>query len=134
MGLDNGIEIKNFKKDKLNEIPNFIQYTKYCREDTDVADVEIAYWRKCWGIRAAILDVLNSNEEYGIKIDREDIPKIIEVLIPFFSKEYWTKEANSIWEFEEYFNNMLSIMINLKWLYSYMEDNPNLEVVFYDSY
>lgn len=134
MGLDNGIEIRNFKKDKLNEIPNFIQYTKYYNKDADVADIEIAYWRKCWGVRAAILDALHSDEEYGIEIDREDIPKIIEALIPFFSKEYWNEEADSIWEFEEYFNNMLSIIINLKWLYSYMEDNPNLEVVFYDSY
>ena len=49
-------------------------------------------------------------------------------------KDKWEEDGDSIWEYEEYFDNMLNIMLNLKWLESYMALNSNIEVEFYDSY
>ena len=108
--------------------------------------VEVAYWRKCWGIRDAIVNKLHlpiESEDYKLnakfengdyKLNVEDIAAIIKILKPFFSEDYWNEYADSIWEFNEYFDNMLQIMINLKWLQMYMKINPDIEVVFYDSY
>ena len=130
MGLDNGITIRKVKKE---DIPYFVKYedmSEYEKEPT----FEIAYWRKCWGIRQAIADVLHSDAEYvDADIDREDIPALIEALVPFLGKDYWDENADSIWEYDEQVANTRKVLINLFWLYTYMADH-DVEVHFYDSY
>lgn len=127
MGLDSGITIR-----KINEkdIPDFIKYTKYSEE------IEIAYWRKCWNIRNKILDVLNPENEdkYSFAIDREDIPAITRVLKPFLAKDYWDNNNTSIWEYKDMIDNNIQVIINLIWLYIYMDDHDDIEIEFYDSY
>jgi hypothetical protein len=98
----------------------------------------IAYWRKCWGIRGAILYVLDpqnkKSDQARHPIELEDIPAIIRALKPFLSKDYWENEAESIWEYEEYFDNMYEILIKLEWLKQNWNNLQIKEVYFYDSY
>ena len=131
MGLDNGIMIRKMPENRIAEIPNFLNMEIYGNND-----VEIAYWRKCWGIRNDIINKLHLpiEGEGSFKLDKEDISAIIKILTKYFSREYWEENADSIWKYEEYFDNMLNIMLNLKWLESYMALNSNIEVEFYDSY
>lgn len=133
MGLDNGIRMRNVTKEQVMEIPDFIICEKYLDKETNTYDIELAYWRKCWGIRNAIINKLHMGGNYYYPIDREDIPAIIRILYPFLSKEYWDEESDSIWEFDEQIDTMIQIIINLKWLYSFMENN-NIKVEFYDSF
>lgn len=129
MGLDNGIVIKKIKKE---DIPSFIKYEEYYSGSEPV--FEIAYWRKCWGIRQVIANVLHSYGEYANEsINREDIPALVEALVPFLGKDYWDRNADSIWEYEEQVANTRKILINLLWLYIFME-NHDVKVEFYDSY
>ena len=67
-------------------------------------------------------------------IELEDIPAIIRALKPFLSKDYWEDEAESIWEYEEYFDNMYEILIKLEWLKQNWSNLQIKEVYFYDSY
>ena len=132
MGLDNGIIIKESDKIRkdLEKCPCFTW------DDIDGNEQQLAYWRKCWGIRDAILSVLrkdhNSCGEHEVEYD--DIKPILKALRPFLSKEYWDENADSIWEFDEQLDNMVNIYIRLTWLSDYMQTHKGLKVYFYDSY
>lgn len=133
MGLDNGIIIREPEtiREDLEKCPTF----KW--DDIDGKEYQhIAYWRKCWGIRDAILSVLrkdhNSCGEHVIEYD--DIRPIMRALKPFLGKDYWDENADSIWEFDEQVENMVDIYIRLAWLDDYMQKHKDLKVYFYDSY
>ena len=129
MGLDNGFVIQNVNRQM---VPNFVQLPF---PDDDSDGIEIAYWRKCWGVRSAILDALHAhNDDYHIEVKAEDIPAIVRALRPFFKAEYWEENADSIWTFDEAFDNMLNSIINLYWAKKYMEAYPDVTMYFYDSY
>ena len=125
MGLDNGIYVKRNKEQERAKLPN---------KDFFWGD-EVAYWRKCWGIRNAILNILGRNngmEDY--LISREQLKEIIAALKKFNKKAYWDAYADSIWSFEEFKEDRKRILRNLKWLYRYTYFHPEIEVYFYDSY
>lgn len=130
MGLDNGIVIKDIDKIDLI-IPKKIRNTYYLRG-------EVAYWRKCWGIREAILNVLNSTgaswEEWEFEVNREQLKNIIVEMKKFTKRKYWEQYADSIWEYDEFKYNQKRNIKALKWLYKCMGKNPEIEVYFYDSY
>ena len=132
MGLDNGIIIK--ESDKIRE--DLEKCPCFTWDDIDKDEQHFAYWRKCWGIRDAILSVLrkdhNSSGEHEVEYD--DIKPILKALRPFLSKEYWDENADSIWEFEEQLDDMVNIYIRLTWLSDYMQKHKDLKVYFYDSY
>lgn len=127
MGLDNGIILKC-----SDEVFKKIPY--YDTDEIGHEDKHLAYWRKCYGIRKAILNKLHGKDDGDTPIEAEDIPAIIRVLKPFLSKDYWEENADSIWEYEEYFDNLYKILIRLEWLKEYLKNNPNVECYFYDSY
>lgn len=130
MGLDNGIIARKVNK---KDIPTFVKdgYKDF-KEDA----MEVAYWRKCWGIREAMASVGHPIDDniYDFPIEREDIPAIVRELYKFLDKSYYEENADSIWEFDEIIDNLFQQIINLKWLEGYMEDHPDVEVEFYDSY
>ena len=133
LGLDNGFRISGVRNS--DDIPSFV----VCDDGTVYAngevEIELVYWRKCWGLRAAVLSTLHATkDEYEVPVDVEDIPAIIRAITPFFSKEYWDEEGESIWTFEEKFPYLIQDVINLKWLESYMKDHPEVKCYFYDSY
>ena len=129
MGLDNGIVVRNGK--------NKNKRIKDIWEGIDSgSDIEVAYWRKCWGIRDQILTVLNENLEGEGEyiLSALDLKYIIKLLKEFTNRSYWNQYADSIWEFDEFKHNQKSIIRNLKKVYRWMKQDPDLEVYFYDSY
>lgn len=119
MGLENLILIN-----KVEELPKFAQ-----------KDGVVVYWRKCWNLRDAVLDVIDPKRVYkeDRKIEAEDIPAIIRAIIPFLSKDHW-KNAQTIWEYEEMLDILLKDVENLIRLKVWMEEHPEAEVEFTDSY
>ena len=134
MGLDNGIVIKRKNNEELN-IPSLV---KVSDRFTD-GDIELVYWRKCWGIRDCILDILNiSREGEGNFIIEEakEVELIIKELYKFLDSKYWIKNGDSIWDYDDEFlvPKMVQDIINLKWLQELMENDKDIKVYFYDSY
>lgn len=130
MGLDNGIILK-VNPDTLS-VNKLIKLNKTY---SDNPDTEVCYWRKCWGIRNAIIEKFHFPTDCGeFKFDAEDIPVIIKILFDFYGKEEWEEKADSIWEWDEFKDNLRQQILNLTWLYDYMLANPDADVIFYDSY
>ena len=128
MGLDNGFICKNIKRD---EIPSYVRLPWDCRDE----DIEIAYFRKCWGIRGEIIRLLHvKDDEYKIPVEKEDIIPIVKILMKYLDREYYDENADSIWEYDEYKENIQHSIINFMWLRVYMETHPDVTCYFYDSY
>ncbi len=128
MGLDNGFRCKNINRD---DIPSFVKLPWDWRDD----DVELVYFRKCWGIRGDILRLLHAgDEDYESPVEEDDIIPIVKTLMKYLDKKYYEENANSIWEYEDYNDNIQHSIINLIWLKMYMESHPDVECYFYDSY
>lgn len=128
MGLDNGIILRDVNPKELvvNKLINLDNL-----EDTSA---EICYWRKCWGIRNAIVGKLHFNDNEESKLDAEDIPVIIKILFDFYGQTEWEEDADSIWEWDEFKDTLRQQIFNLMWLYDYMLEHSDAEVIFYDSY
>lgn len=128
MGLDNGFICKNIKRDEI------LSYVRLPWDGRD-EDVEIAYFRKCWGIRGEIIRLLHvKDDEYKIPVEKEDIIPIVKILMKYLDREYYDENADSIWEYDEYKENIQHSIINLMWLRVYMETHPDVTCYFYDSY
>lgn len=128
MGLDNGIILRDVNPKELvvNKLINLDNL-----EDTSA---EICYWRKCWGIRNAIVEKLHFNDNEESKLDVEDIPVIIKILFDFYGQTEWEENADSIWEWDEFKDTLRQQIFNLMWLYDYMLAHSDAEIIFYDSY
>lgn len=130
MGLDNGIILKVNPKNLLN-------INKLIKLDTtydEIPNTMICYWRKCWGIRDAIINKLHFSTNGGqFKLDAEDIPVIIKLLFTFYGEKEWS-DVDAIWEWEEFKDTLRQQILNLTWLYDYMLANPEAKVYFYDSF
>ena len=132
MGLDNGIRIKGIPEEELRKAP---YYDEHWGDYLNDGEIEPVYWRKCWGLRAVVLSVLHMDQdEYEKNIDPEDIPALIRRLKPFLSRDYWDENAESIWEYDEYFSTVYKNLIFLEWLKEYYKNHPYIKVYFYDSY
>ena len=130
MGLDNGFYAKGIKK-----LPRKIHDGWQGIETAD-GDIELAYWRKCWGIRTEILWTLGEKFPGGgtYLVSREKLKEVIEVLKKFTEKEYWENNADSIWEYDEFKDNQKQNIKQLRWIYTYMKWHPDVQLFFYDSY
>ena len=137
MGLDNGIILKLSEKKVPEDFPSTDSLDSYDfkRVEKD-GKLEVAYWRKCWGIRSVIMEVLHmkDSEEWEHPVEADDCPKLRRELTKFLKPNYWEENADSIWEYEDYFEHMLDIIFNLKWLESRLKTHPEESAYFYDSY
>ena len=133
IGLDNGIVVRKKDRSSKIELPSFVK-DRWDFSETD--QVEIAYWRKCWGIRDRILDVLGGENDTGhYNITQSQLLEIISKLKKFLHQDYWEDYAESIWEYDEFIENQVEILINLSWLSWFMiQEGNDIEVYFYDSY
>ena len=138
MGLDNGIILKLKEKTVPEDFPSMASLDKFDLENVmERGELEIAYWRKCWGIREAIMGVLHMKDDgttFEHSVDAEDCPALRRALIKFLKPDYWEENADSIWEYDEYYEHMLDIILNLKWLEKRLKDHPDETAYFYDSY
>lgn len=133
MGLDNGIYVKSNRREITRDIlPESLVYP------FDGNDVEIAYWRKCWGLRNNILNVLGTRfaeDNYESEIDTiEKVQDVMDVIYYFMDKEHWESEGDSIWKYENSIRGLRDDYMNLVIMIEFMKDNPDVYLVFYDSY
>jgi hypothetical protein len=133
MGLDNGIEVK--RKDNLPNCVLCFDNDEW-RKQRDY-DLEVAYWRKCWNVRAIIFSVIDSGEnDYVYNITREELVEIIHCLeddLHYFDflEGDW---GGCIWTWNEFRRIQKWNMKNLKKLAGMMKRHSEIEVIFYDSY
>ena len=131
MGLDNGLICKHIKRDDISSWVKLPWGWDKNREEQ-----ELIYFRKYWGIRGEILSKLHcmeDNDRYT-PVDAEDIIPIVKILMKYLDKEYYEDNAASIWEYEEAHEHIQQSIINLMWLKVYMEQYPEVECYFYDSW
>lgn len=135
MGLDNGIIMKRVPVETLSDLPDFFKYDIYYNEDKTI-DIDIAYWRKCWGIRDAFAEAMGTWGSQCVDFDfyRDDIPDLLDALQPFLEKDYWDACSQSIWEYDEMLETNQRIYQELEWLYDYLKDSPDVKMRFYDSW
>ena len=136
MGLDNGIYVKKNALTKSINLNDTFIGDSYNRDEID-----ITYWRKCWGLRNDIIDYLynkydiNENDIGTFKLDTDDINIIISIVSSWRNKKKWNNESNSIWTWKEIKDSLVQNLIDLTYLLVKMEDYPGgFEVYFYDSY
>lgn len=131
MGLDNSIEVKRTAfSTNLKELQPYALSWDKKKE----FDFEFAYWRKCWNVRAAILNCLEDPvDNYNEPLSVSDIDRIIEAL-KGFNKNNWEDMGSSIWTWQEQKPRLKEAIKNLKRLEELMIKYPELEVVFVDSY
>ena len=98
-------------------------------------EAEICYWRKCWGIRKDILDIVaddaypGNDGEFFLNI--EDIEKIIAIL-KTYNKRNWDT-LDTIWEWDEMKDTIKNQIKRLKELKKLMKKDT-IFPRFYDSY
>ena len=137
MGLDNGIYVKSNKRKVTRDmLPTGLVYPF----ENDLSDdVEILYWRKNWGLRADVLDTFGwsgmTDEVYSFEIDTpEQVMIFIEVIAKWLDEERGCDDARSIWTYREIRPVLIQNIINLSMIYTFMLDNPDIYLEFYDSY
>ena len=115
-------------------LPSIIKYPF----DTDYGDnVEIVYWRKNWGLRYGVLDILGKRfeDEYKYEIDKPStVHQIIVLIAAFLDPERWENEGQSIWSADEIRDTLVQDIINLAAIEVFMIENPDVYLEFYDSY
>ena len=67
-------------------------------------------------------------------VEAEDVLPIVKILMQYLDEKYYDENADSIWEYEDYKDNIQQSIINLLWLKMYMESHPEVTTYFYDSY
>ena len=59
---------------------------------------------------------------------------MIEIIVSWFDEDRWENEGGSIWTYDEARYNLRNWIINLSIIYGYMLENPDIYLVYYDSY
>lgn len=133
MGLDNGIILKVANKKDYEAAYNTFRHEDWYNEN----ECEVAYWRKCWGVRNAFLTAVENPKEndgeYPITLDNIDL--FIRLHKYFLTEKTWSKEANSIWDWDK--DTKIREAVNhrgLRDLKRWLRDHPDDEAYFYDSY
>ena len=129
MGLDNGFVLHGAD---VKTIPSFVPWREWT---SNAEEVEVIYWRKCWGLRANVISVLHCGTDGGyFDVEAEDIPAIVRGMYKFFDSRVWEEEGDSIWSFEQFMPNLIDSVMTLTWLESYLREHPEVKCQFYDSY
>ena len=137
IGLDNGICVKSNKQTIVrSDLPQGIEYP--FDKDYD-NEVEIAYWRKCWGLRNDIMNTFGwlttSPDKWKFEIDTPaQVINLIELIAKWLDRERWENESGSIWEYDYIKNILIENIINFALIYEYMTTHPDVYLEFYDSY
>ena len=136
MGLDNGIYVKSNKRKITREmLPSGIDYPMEYDYDNNV---EIVYWRKNHGLRRSMFETFNwhtDGDQWEFEIDTpEEVMQLIEMIAGWLDEERWENEGDSIWSYENIRHILVQNIVNLALIRAYMESNPDVYLVFYDSY
>ena len=58
----------------------------------------------------------------------------IELIAGWLNEERWEDEGSSIWSYKDIREVLIQNIINLSIIYTFMLDNPDIYLIFYDSY
>ena len=74
-------------------------------------------------------------EQNKFEIDNPmQILTVIEIIASFLNKETWEDEGNSIWSYEEIRPVLIQNIVNLAAIHTFMCENSDVYLEFYDSY
>ena len=140
MGLDNGVVVRSSKRPVIRDmLPKELIYP--FEKEYIAGEVEIIYWRKNWNLRNAILNsnAVNSisTNEYGFSIDTPaQVFELIKIIVSFMNKDTWEDDeyGSTIWDYDEILPILQRDIINLAIIASFMKHNPDIYLIFYDSY
>ena len=146
MGLDNGIVVRTKEQSKVF---SWVQEkTSGATEPIEVPgeygyEYDIAYWRKCYGIRSFILSVYRRNHpddktknKYSYNLTTDDIKEIQWFLHHCaISEQFYNDQVNSIWEYKDLRSTLEQQVRSLEILLQEMlKQNNDIKIIFYDSY
>lgn len=135
IGLDNGIEI--YSNNKIRYPKGVEPWNDWCEDywnNMDKYRLHLCYWRKCWNIRAELFSAVDcSDNGLYYRMDYDAVKRFYIALERLNHKRAW-ENSDSIWTWKEYRDHLDQDLLNLEWLLYLMKDNPDIEVVFYDSY
>ena len=145
MGLDNGIEVRAKTSAGRRYLDTFPKRFGIEGEyDEGYKTYEIAYWRKCWNVRHAILDIVTyrntkTDGDYRFYFDADVLEEIVERLKDFLNEDYWNNgEGSSIWSWTEAIVNIAQNIQRIRFILEDIECGEikaeDLEFSFYDSY
>lgn len=133
IGLDNGVIVRSTHR-KLTRamLPEGLVYPF----DTDYEDegIEILYWRKNWGLRNAVVKTFPVDNWFYLIETSQQVFELIRIIISFMNKEKWEEDGDSIWDYDEILPILQRDIMNLAIIASFMINNPDVYLVFYDSY
>lgn len=138
--MDNGFLVRSTKRPITRDIlPEELVYP--FEKDYTVGEVEVVYWRKNWNLRNTILNspfVEPADEsEYEFIIDTpRQVFEIVKIIIGFMNKETWENDdyGSTIWDYDEILPILQQNVINLVIIAAFMQNNPDIYLIFYDSY
>ena len=138
MGLDNGIIARSNRRKITREmLPEGMVYPWDEKFDSPERGVEILYWRKNWGLRDIVVNTFPVYEDTGYDYlieTPQQVFELIRIIVPFMSKEKWEEDGDSIWDYDEILPILQQNIINLALIASFMKNNPDVYLLFYDSY
>lgn len=155
MGLDNGISLK--LKKPTEAVEKKLEEMEFDHYDGDY--YELLYWRKCWGVRKVILDILEdhgyevNDDTYRWELDIDTLKAIVARLTKCYNQEWWDNNGDSIWDFIEvdvdddgreviddvFCSHMWYDLCQAYYFLGWLENAPeeyknNIIIEFYDSY
>ena len=135
MGLDNGIIARsNRRKITRKMLPEEMVYPWDEKFDSSEGGVEILYWRKNWGLRNVVINTFPSeDDDYFIETPQQ-VFELIRIIVSFMNKEKWEEDGDSIWDYDEILPILQQNIINLALIASFMKNNSDVYLLFYDSY
>ena len=136
MGLDDSLLVSRPKRKRPYCFSPILSRFRRCDYISMSKEVyEVFYFRKCWGIRGAILSILENHQgDITSPVLPREIPNLIVILKRFNNEKYWDEWANSIWDYNEIKKNLRRYIWNLRLLRILMFFHPDYTLEFEDSY
>ena len=76
-----------------------------------------------------------NDKDYAFEIDTpRQVITLIEIIASWLNEERWENESRSVWLYEEIRPILIQDIINLALIYTFMCENPDVYLEFYDSY
>jgi hypothetical protein len=135
MGLDNGIILKAAEGKTIAKPPVICKDFWACDSLKSSNKIDIAYWRKCWGIRGEILEICSNAAEDGrYYLTVEQLYQVREVIRRFLHRKYYEENEHGYWDWKDIKRHLIRQYFSISWAIRYMRRNSGVECYFYDSY
>lgn len=145
MGLDNGMAIR-FREGKEPKWAKSLRVMDDVPKDGFGRELELAYWRKCWNVRKAILDELaemgrqdDHDDDCEYRLLADELRRVCKAVGKVLNRKDWDecyRYGYTIWEWSESGSDMktqnrrcLKAAERLSGM-----DPGDYSLIFYDSY